>query len=113
MSGYIKKLSDNGNLREEYFINNGKIEGILKVYDINNKLLVEINYIDDKKNGVCKIYPYLFTKYKEIYYYDDKIISYKIEDNDIEYDLSSLKINTEITRYYYKNREGYYIFKNI
>ena len=37
MSGYIKTFSDNGNLREEYFINNEKIEGILKIYDINNR----------------------------------------------------------------------------
>lgn len=100
MSGYIKTTTHYGNLIEEYFINNGKREGVYKIFDYQNNLLVEINYIDDKKNGVCRIYnPYNFLKQgiKEFYYIEDKLY------NDINLN----------TRFYYKNKEGYYIFSYI
>ena len=37
-------------LREEYFVNAGKREGIYKSYYPNGQLCVEVNYIDGKKS---------------------------------------------------------------
>ena len=41
--------NDKTKLREEYFINAGKKEGIYKSYKYNGELLSEVNYIDGKK----------------------------------------------------------------
>ena len=40
-------------IKEEYFVMNGKKEGIYKSYHDNGKLCKEVNYIDGKKNGLC------------------------------------------------------------
>jgi antitoxin component YwqK of YwqJK toxin-antitoxin module len=40
---------DKTKLKEEYFINAGKKEGIYKSYNYYGKLLSEVNYIDGKK----------------------------------------------------------------
>ena len=36
-------------LKKEYFINAGKIEGICKSYHLDGQLWSEVNYIDGKK----------------------------------------------------------------
>ena len=43
-------------LKEEYFMMNGKKEGIYKLYSSNGELFSEVNYIDGKMNGVYKSY---------------------------------------------------------
>ena len=47
-TGVIKTYNDDGTLSEEYYHNNGKIEGIYKIYFPNGKLKEIRNYI----NGV-------------------------------------------------------------
>ena len=43
-------------IKEEYFQNNGKIEGEYKRYHINGQLYEICNYINDRKNGEYKEY---------------------------------------------------------
>ena len=43
-------------LKEEYFINAGKKEGICKSYHYDGQLESEVNYINDKENGIYKSY---------------------------------------------------------
>jgi len=106
--GFIRNYIDCGSLIEEYFHNNGIKEGKYKLYDFRGNLLVEVEYINDKKNGNCKIYnPYKFLsmKDKELYFINDEIYPFNIKTD------SSNKF--EITRFYYKDKNGYYIFKNL
>jgi antitoxin component YwqK of YwqJK toxin-antitoxin module len=51
-----KTYYDNGFIFEEYFHNNGIIEGIYKKYYNNGNLQVECNYINNKINGIYKEY---------------------------------------------------------
>lgn len=98
--GFIKNYIETGNLIEEYFHNNGKKEGIYKIFDLKGNILVEAEYINDKKNGICKIYsPHNNLCCTEVYYIDDKLCLNDEDDKLLK------------TRYYYKDRQGYYIFK--
>ena len=102
--GFIRNYIEKGNLIEEYFHNNGIKEGKYKLFDFRGNLLVEIEYINDKKNGNCKIYnPYKFLSMidKELYFIDDKL------------NLTENYKTFELTRFYYKDKQGYYIFKNL
>ena len=45
-------------LREEYFINAGKKEGIHKLYYYSGPLQKEVNYISGLMNGIYKSYYY-------------------------------------------------------
>lgn len=58
-------------LKEEYFVNAGKKEGIYKLYD-NGVLEKEINYINGLRHGICKIYHYNGKLYEESNYINDK-----------------------------------------
>ena len=51
-SGVVRTYYDDAKteLKEEYFINAGKREGIYKSYYENGKLCEEVNYIDGKKS---------------------------------------------------------------
>ena len=55
-------------LKEEYFINAGKKEGIYKLYGYNGQLDEEVNYIDGLKNGITKSYYYENGQLKEEYF---------------------------------------------
>ena len=58
-------------LKEEYFMNNNKIEGIKKIYHETGELCVEVNYIDDKENGIYKAYHQTGRLCMELNYIDD------------------------------------------
>ena len=62
---YTKKY-----LREEYFINAGKKEGICKSYYDNLQLCSEVNYINNKMNGIYKSYYRNGQLWQEINYID-------------------------------------------
>ena len=49
----IKTYHDNHNkiIKEEYYQNNGKKEGVYKTYYYNGQIKFEVNYIDGKKEG--------------------------------------------------------------
>ena len=53
--GVYRKYHENGKLKSEVFMNNGKKEGIYKSY-YYGQLWVEVNYIDGKMNGIYKKY---------------------------------------------------------
>ena len=55
-SKIIKKYHLNGKLKEEYFENNGKKEGLYKSYWSNGQLYNEVNYIGGKMNGIYNTY---------------------------------------------------------
>ena len=59
-------------LKEEYFINSGKKEGIYKSYYKNGQLEEEVNYINDKKNGNFKQYYNNGKLWKEVNYINGK-----------------------------------------
>jgi len=58
-------------LKEEYFVNAGKKEGIYKLYD-NGVLEKEINYINGLRHGICKIYHFNGKLFEESNYINDK-----------------------------------------
>jgi antitoxin component YwqK of YwqJK toxin-antitoxin module len=66
-------------VEEEYFIMNGKIEGIYKLYHENGQLCSEVNYIDGKREGIFKSYYQNGQLYVEVNYIDGKRdnLSYK------------------------------------
>ena len=57
-TGVIRTYYDNEEkiLKEEYFIFNGKKEGIYRLYFENGRIYKEINYIDDKISGICRVF---------------------------------------------------------
>lgn len=62
-----KTYYSNGLLKEEYFHNNGLIEGIYKKYGQNKKVYEECNYISGKINGI-------FTRYNSSGEIDSKYL---------------------------------------
>ena len=60
-------------LKEEYFINAGKKEGIYKEYYENGQLCVEVNYINGTMNGIYKLYYENGQLWEEMNYIDGKI----------------------------------------
>lgn len=52
----ICKEIEGKHLKEEYFENNGKIEGVYKKYYKNGNINVEWNYINGLRNGMSKKY---------------------------------------------------------
>ena len=60
------------NLRQEYFANVGKIEGIYKSYWENGQLEVEVNYINGLMNGIYKSYWNNGQLWEEVNYIDGK-----------------------------------------
>jgi len=59
-------------LSEEYYVNNGKIQGIYKSYYIDGEICEEINYIDGIKHGICKLYDCALFPLVELIYINDK-----------------------------------------
>ena len=59
-------------LKEEYFQNAGKIEGVYKKYHHNGQLYSEVNYINGLKNGIYKEYYANGQIKEECNYIDDK-----------------------------------------
>ena len=72
--GMIKLYHDmeKTKLLEEYYMNNGKIQGIYKSYYIDGKICKEINYIDGIKHGICKLYDYATYSLVEMIYINGK-----------------------------------------
>jgi len=56
MAKVIKTYYDNGQLEEEYFENDGKIEGEYKKYFENGQLRIICNFVNGKKEGEFKSY---------------------------------------------------------
>ena len=83
---------------KEYFIFNGKREGICKLYKKNIQEISEIhNYINNKKEGVCELYT-TKDRLKAIYTYknDKKEGEYKEYNNNRQ-----LVKNIKILKYIY------------
>ena len=57
-------------LKEEYFINAGKKEGVYKSYHNNGQLYREVNYIDGLKQGIFKLYHDNWQLWEEVNYID-------------------------------------------
>ena len=57
-SGIYKDYYDNGQIKKEFFHNNGKINGFLKIYyeNKNNSVKIIQEYIDGVKHGTYKKY---------------------------------------------------------
>jgi antitoxin component YwqK of YwqJK toxin-antitoxin module len=51
ISGVCKLYNDDGSLSEEYFHNNGDIEGNYIIYYANGKIKEKCNYLNGKKHG--------------------------------------------------------------
>jgi len=76
--GIVKLYDENGNLKEEYFNNNGKYEGKRTIYEYKfyenmNRIKHEYNYIDGKKNGIQICYYDTGLKEYETNYVNDVI----------------------------------------
>ena len=73
--GVVRTYYDNAKtrLKEEYFINAGKKEGIYKSYYSNGQLWYEVNYIDNKREGICKSYYENGQISSEVNFIDDKV----------------------------------------
>ncbi len=76
--GIVKLYDENGDLKEEYFNNNGKYEGKRKIYEYKfyeniNRIKHEYNYIDGKKNGIQICYYDTGLKEYETNYVNDVI----------------------------------------
>ena len=74
--GVVRTYHDiaNTKLREEYFINAGKTEGIYKSYWENGQLKEEVNYIYGMVNGIYKSYWKNGQLWKEVNYIDGKVV---------------------------------------
>ncbi len=71
--GSKKYYSQDGKLKTELTILNGKRHGVAKNYYKNGKLSLEMNYKNGKREGLSKRYYEDGTLYQETLYKDDKI----------------------------------------
>ena len=76
MARVIKNYHDNKQLKEEYFVNNRKIEGEYKEYYENGQLREICNYVNGKIEGEYKIYNEN-GQLDKIFYYVNDIKQYK------------------------------------
>lgn len=75
-TGYIKKYNDDGDINYEYFMNNGKINGVYKSY-----------YYDRQKDNKGE-YSTILSYCKELYYIDDKLHgTFNFEEEGIYFDV--------------------------
>lgn len=76
-TGYIKKYRDDGNIDCEYFMNNGKINGVYKSYYYNRDM--------DENSGT---YNTILSYCKELYYIDDKLHgTFNFKEDGIHFDV--------------------------
>ena len=68
-------------IKEEYFIHNGKKEGVYKSYHYNGQLYKEVNYIDGIENGIEKSYWINGKLKEEVNYIDGKKVYMKLKNN--------------------------------
>jgi antitoxin component YwqK of YwqJK toxin-antitoxin module len=68
-------------LKEEYYVNNGKKDGIYKKYNYQGKLSFEVSYISGKMNGIYKSYKNGNLSY-EVNYRDDVLHGTHIDYNE-------------------------------
>ena len=71
-----KELSGT-HISEEYFQNNGKIEGIYKVYHSNGQIYKKFNYIDGKLNGIGEFFKKDGRIHEEQFYINGILQKYK------------------------------------
>ena len=64
-------------LKEEYFYNNGKIEGIYKLYYYSGELKLEVSYVNGKKHGLERKYYRNGVLHWEYIFNNNKIIESK------------------------------------
>ena len=67
-----RKYYDNGKLKAEIQVTNGKPDGICRTYYENGQLMWECPYVDGKKQGISKHYDETGKIIKEISYDNDK-----------------------------------------
>ena len=126
-SGIVKLYDEYGNVKEEYFNNNGIYEGVRKKYKLYWKRITdnvydfvksyceyEYNYINGKLNGIHIKYTPYNIEY-EYTYEDDKRNGLQIRYFDgrktTEYYCINDKIEGEYLEYYYNNDNSITITK--
>lgn len=55
-NGVFKTYHDNGNIREEGYYVDGKLQGTFREYDESGKLIVQCNYKDHMLNGKLTVW---------------------------------------------------------
>ena len=83
----VRTFYNNGKLKEEYYMNSGKEEGLYKDYhEINGNLSREINYVNGKINGIFKQFYPNGNIYRESIFMNDESIE------DSLYNIDRIKI---------------------
>lgn len=86
-TGVVRTFYNNGKLKEEYYMNSGKEEGLYKDYhEINGNLSREINCVNGKINGIFKQFYPNGNIYRESIFMNDESIE------DSFYNIDGIKI---------------------
>ena len=91
-----KEYYDNGELKSEVFMCNGKKEGLYISYQKNGLLYEEINYINDKKEGLSKLFFDNGNIFIEINYKNNK----KFGTETVYYENGNIKSTIEYENNY-------------